>query len=194
MVEMDYKNYWSNENWEKREKRQYYQKLYSRVKSRIAVPADARVLDVGGGDGHFTHFLGIKNENVDIIDISDSGRDIANRIGFKTINADIEKRFPFPDAVYDAALCFEVLEHLCAPDITLSETNRVLKPNGILYVGQPNMRADGVHHLRRFYLQNITGILEQNGFKIEWVDFVPAFTMRDAIIDDIKKQIRFLEN
>lgn len=185
MKNMDYKDYWKNENWKKREKRKYYQRLYSRVKRSFVIPANAKILDVGGGDGHLMYFLELKN--VDIIDISDSGLEIANKVGFGIIKADIEKEFPISNDSYDAAFCCEVLEHLHSPDIAIAETHRVLKERGILYIAQPNMRADGVHHIRRFYLQDTVNILIKNGFSIEWLDFVPAFTMRDAILDDIKK-------
>ncbi|MFA5008173.1 MAG: class I SAM-dependent methyltransferase [Candidatus Omnitrophota bacterium] len=179
-----YKDYWVN-TWQARDKRQYYQKLYDKVKHRIVVPDNAKLLDVGGGNGHFLFYLGTKN--ADIIDISDSGVEVAGSVGFGTINADIEKPFPIESESYDVAFCFEVLEHLKSPQTTLSETNRVLKPGGILYVGQPNMPADGVHHVRRYYLKDITSELKSANFSIEWIDFVPAFTMRDAILDDISK-------
>ncbi|MFA5337740.1 MAG: class I SAM-dependent methyltransferase [Candidatus Omnitrophota bacterium] len=179
-----YKDYWVN-TWQARDKRQYYQKLYNRVKSRLVVPGNAKILDVGGGNGHFLSYLGIKN--ADIIDISDSGVEVAGSIGFGTINADIEKTFPIKDGTYNIAFCFEVLEHLKLPQATLSETNRILKSGGILYVGQPNMPADGVHHVRRYYLKDIISELNNANFSIEWIDFVPAFTMPDAILDDIRK-------
>ena len=179
-----YKNYWVN-TWQARDKRQYYQKLYDKVKSRLVVSDNAKILDVGGGNGHFLSYLGIKN--ADIIDISDSGVEVAGSVGFGTINADIEKTFPIESKSYDIAFCFEVLEHLKSPQITLSETNRILKSGGILYIGQPNMPADGVHHVRRYYLKDIISELKNANFSIEWIDFVPAFTMRDAILDDIRR-------
>lgn len=182
---MDYSDYWNNENWQKRENRKYYSKLYGRIKKYIKVPYNAKMLDIGGGDGHLMHYLGLYN--AEIMDISDSGLDVANKMGFKTVKADIEKEFPLPNSAYDSAFCFEVLEHLRLPDVTLSEIHRVLKPSGILYIGQPNMRADGYYHLRRYYLEDIRSALIKAGFCIGWVDYIPAFTMSDAILDDICK-------
>jgi len=179
-----YKDYWVN-TWQVRDKRQYYQKLYDRIRSRLVVSDNIKILDVGGGNGHFLSYLGIKD--ADIIDISDSGVEVADGVGYGTINSDIEKKFPIESEKYDIAFCFEVLEHLNLPQVTLSETNRVLKSGGILYVGQPNMPADGTHHVRRYYLKDITSELKNANFAIEWIDFVPAFTMRDAILDDIRK-------
>jgi len=179
---MQYKDYWVGA-WQANDARRYYPRLYDRVKHRLVVVDKAKIIDVGGGDGHFLSYMGIKN--ADIIDISDSGNMIAGSAGFKAINADIEKPFPIENDSYDVAFCFEVLEHLRVPHATLSETRRILKPGGMLYVGQPNMPADGVHHVRRYYLRDIKSQLTDADFYIEWIDYVPAFTMRDSILDDI---------
>lgn len=181
---MDYSDYWEG-SWENREKRNYYQRLYKDVRERLVVPPGSKVLDVGGGDGHFLYFLGCKKATV--IDISDSGlRSVASH-GFLPLKADLQKPFPVDPASYDVAFCFEVLEHLYFPEVTVSETFKALKPGGILYVGQPNMRADGVHHVRRFYKNDISNLLEKNGFVIDWIDYVPGFIVREAIWDDIKR-------
>ena len=182
---MDYSNYWKGENWETREKRRYYQKLYDQIKHRLAVNPGSKIIDIGGGDGHLMHYLGLPN--VDLIDISDSGLNIARSKGLNAISANIQSEFPIKNNSYDTAFCFEVFEHLEHPEITASEIMRILKPNGTLFVGQPNMRADGTHHLRRFYKKDIMRLLKESGFIIEWIDYVPGFIMRDAIIDDILK-------
>jgi SAM-dependent methyltransferase len=144
-----------------------------------------RVLDVAGGNGQFMRYLGVKE--ADILDISESGLEAAARAGFRTHLGDIEGRFPFEPKTFDAAYCFEVLEHLHRPNKTLAEVHTVLKDGGSLFVGQPNMRADGTHHVRRYYLGPLLSDLEKSGFVPEWVDYVPAYSMRDAILSDIRK-------
>jgi SAM-dependent methyltransferase len=181
---MDYTDYWKD-NWESRERRGYYDRLYRDVKDRLTVPVGAKVLDVGGGDGHLMHYFGIKD--AEILDISDSGIESARSRGYCAFKGDLQKPFPLMADSYDVAFCFEVLEHLHAPEIPISETFKVLKPGGVLYVGQPNMRADGVHHVRRFYKKDIVDLLTQFGFAIEWIDYVPGFIVREAIADDIKR-------
>lgn len=181
---MDYTDYWKD-SWEARQNRGYYDRLYRDVKYRLAVAPGDRVLDVGGGDGHFLHYLGIRE--ADILDISDSGLEVASAHGYRGIKGDLQKPFPVEPGSYDAAFCFEVLEHLQHPEVTASETRKALKPGGVFYIGQPNMRADGVHHVRRFYKKDITELIEKAGFYIEWIDYVPGFIVREAILDDIKK-------
>ena len=178
-----YKDYWVGAE-DERAKREYYDRLYHAVRPKIRVEEGWKVLDVAGGNGQLMRYLDIRH--ADILDISDSGLKAANDAGFKAIRGDIQKRFPIKEDSYDAAFCFEVLEHLYHPNKTLAEINNVLKPGGVLYVGQPNMRADGVHHVRRYYLPDLLDDLDKAGFRVDWVDYVPAYSMRDSIVSDIR--------
>ena len=179
-----YKDYWTGAE-EERDKRQYYSRLYDRVRDRIQVDPGWKILDVAGRNGMLMRYLGIRQ--ADIFDISESGLEAARKAGYHGIYGDIEKRFPMPEASYDAAFLFEVLEHLHSPNRTLAEVHHVLKPGGVLYVGQPNMRADGTHHVRRYYLKGLLDDLDKAGFAPEWIDHVPAYAMRDSIWSDILK-------
>lgn len=179
-----YKNYWKG-SAEHQSKRRYYERLYSHLIGKLQFPSDGKILDVAGGDGQNLLFLNI--QKADILDISDSGLALAEQNGFRTIKGDIEKRFPIPAETYDAALCFEVLEHLYRPNKTIAEIHNVLKERGVLYVAQPNMRADGTYHVRRYYPRELLADLRKSGFSIEWVDYVPAYTMPEAILDDIRR-------
>ena len=179
-----YKDYWIGAA-DERAKRAYYERLYDKLRSRIEIQDDWKILDVAGGNGQFMRYLGIGH--ADILDISESGLQAAKDAGFNVIRGDIERRFPIPEETYDAAFCFEVLEHLRHPNKTLAEIHNILKFGGILYLGQPNMRADGVHHVRRYYLPTLLDDLGKAGFWVEWVDFVPAYSMRDSIWSDIRK-------
>lgn len=182
-TETIYRDYWVGED-AVRAKRDYYERLYSRLKHRIPETAHQRILDVAGGNGQLLRYFGIKS--ADILDISESGLLAAEAAGYRGIRGNIEERFPVQEGSYDAAFLFEVLEHLHCPDLTLAEVSRALKGGGALYVGQPNMRADGVHHVRRYYLSDLIDDLDKCGFRVEWVDFVPAYSMRDSILSDIR--------
>lgn len=177
-----YKDYWDNS--ESRDKRRYYERLYSHLTHKITFPKHQKILDVAGGNGQNLAFF--KISNADVLDISDSGLAIAQKRGYTPIKGDIQKRFPMAENQYDIALCFEVLEHLHYPAKTLVEINNVLKKNAVLYVAQPNMKPDGKIHVRRYYQSELTADLKKSGFTIEWIDYVPAYTMREAILSDIR--------
>ncbi len=184
-----YQDYWVGAEKE-RDQRSYYQRLYENVKRRFVVQPHWKVLDVAGGNGQFMRYLGVSQATV--LDISQSGLDAAEKAGFQVLQGDIESRFPISLESYDAVFLFEVLEHLHRPNKTLSEIHHVLKPDGVLYIGQPNMRADGVHHVRRYYLSALLNDLDKTGFKVDWLDYVPAYSMPEAIWSDIRHNPSFL--
>ena len=177
-----YKDYWLGAQ-ENRAKRCYYERLFGKLKDKIKGEIKGKVIDVGGGDGEFLQYLGISK--ADIVDVSESGISTAVKSGYGGILADIENRFPIRQASYDTAVCFEVLEHLRRPNKTLAEIHNILGEGGVLMIGQPNMRPDGVYHLRRYYLNDLLDSLDKTGFKVIWIDYVPAYSMRDAIVSDI---------
>jgi SAM-dependent methyltransferase len=51
-------------------------------------------------------------------------------------NDDIED-LKFPDASFDAAVCWSVLEHVPHPQAAIAELRRVLKPGGLIWVQLP---------------------------------------------------------
>ena len=182
--ESTYRDYWKDPSVDRRQD-DYYTRLYAHIKPKIKIRPNSRTLDVGGGSGQNLLFFRIKD--ADVLDISDSGLAQAEQNGFNPIKGDVQARFPIEENTYDNALCFEILEHLHHPNITLSETYNVLKSGGILYLAIPNMRPDGVIHVRRYHIKELLDDLSKCGFNQEWVDYVPAYTMRDAILSDIRK-------
>ena len=171
-MNFDYSDYWKDERLVRNETG-YYQKRYDSIKSFFNFTKTDRVLDIGGGAGLFMEYLGIKNAT--ILDISDSGLEIARERGFLIQKGNIQERFDLPKNTFDIAFCCEVLEHLDYPNKTLSEINNILKEDGVLYVAQPNMKTDGKHHVRRFKLEELKQDIKKCGFSIEAVEFVPAF-------------------
>lgn len=167
-----YKKYWEKE-FEKRNKVNYYQRLYNVHKHKLVLNHSNKIIDIGGGNGQFLQYLGIKKAHV--LDISESGLACAKKLGYITIKADLQKRFPLAENSFDTAYCFEVLEHLEYPAKTLTEINNILKKNGVLFIGQPNTPADGIHHVRRIYVKELIDDLHKTGFKIDFIRYVPAF-------------------
>lgn len=161
----DYEDYWEKE-YENRERRGYYEALYGKVKEFFKFRLKDNILDIGGGNGQFSNF--IKAKNVTIIDISGSGLKFAkNKFKYKTLKQDICKKWGLKNQSFDVCFCNEILEHLKSPSQVIAEAYRILKKQGILYIGQPNMYPDGKHHLKKIDLKYLKRILKENGFKIE---------------------------
>jgi len=169
----DYTKYWEGE-FERRKKLKYYEKLYNKYKDFYKFNKSDKIIDIGGGNGHFLHFFGIKKAT--IIDISDSGLKFAKqKFGYETIKCNLYDRWPVKENYYDIAFCMEVLEHLRYPSLVIAEVYKVLKRGGILYIGQPNMKPDGKHHVKRIHFKYLKELLEENGFIIEDYIICPGF-------------------
>ena len=97
-----------------------------------------RGLVVGFGEGHEADYLQ-RHTQTDII-----GIDIRSRIPDGTIPAfhpllASAMTLPFQSSSFDFVFYHHVIEHVPDPAGTLAEIHRVLVPDGILYIGTPNI-------------------------------------------------------
>ena len=105
------------------------------------IPARARVLDVGCGNGVISRHLGQFGYEVLGIDISQKTIDVARsknklpNVRFEAVSAEA---LTAQGQQYDAVICSEVLEHLHQPGVLLSTIYASLKPEGVLIVTVPN--------------------------------------------------------
>src|SRR5206468_5933022 len=91
----------------------------------VAPLEDARVLDVGCGDGRLTGELarpGVRVTGVDPSAVAlERARAAHPGIAFAQTKAD--GRLPFEDAAFEAAVCLNVLEHVADTQLLLSEVH-----------------------------------------------------------------------
>jgi methionine biosynthesis protein MetW len=151
-----------------------------------------RLLDVGCGEGSFIIQVREKFEEVYGVDISDDAVELSlkNDITAKKANLNNEP-LPFPDNYFDAVVTLDVIEHVFDPVFFLDEVRRVLAPGGYTIISTPNIRKiqriaslilghfprtsydpvgfDG-GHLHFFTSKDLRQLLEQNGFRVEFVD------------------------
>lgn len=68
-----------------------------------------------------------------------------------------DDRWPFPEGIFDAITCFDVLEHLDRPEEFLIKAKRHLKPGGIVLISTPNKQLP-------YYMESIPliGIPDRN--------------------------------
>jgi len=119
------------------------------------------VLDVGSSTGFIADELARSGGRTFGVDIDVPGLAAARRrfgagVGF--LCADGE-RLPFPDGSVDVVVLNMIYEHVVDPDAVVSELRRVVKPDGLLYLGLGNrlgvdayVRASGRadHYHERF--------------------------------------------
>lgn len=95
-----------------------------------AIPAGAKVLDFGCGDGRQVGLLiehGYDAWGVDIADAWDPAAPVAR---LKTVDL-AAYRLPFADAIFDACVSDQVMEHVVDYPRVFAEIARVLKPTGL---------------------------------------------------------------
>jgi 2-polyprenyl-6-hydroxyphenyl methylase/3-demethylubiquinone-9 3-methyltransferase len=104
------------------------------------VPAGARVLDVGCGEGVFTVALARAGKEAVGIDVAEeplrrararAGEDLDLRL------VPVEGEWPLEDASFDAVWAGEVIEHVADTAAWLSEVRRVLRSGGTLVLSTP---------------------------------------------------------
>lgn len=94
----------------------------------------ASILDVGVGTGRIlAHFQNLKCHGIDV------SVDYLKRLKSTNIElamANLED-LPYHDALFDAVVCTDVLEHVLDLHKALAEIHRVLRPGGFLFVRVP---------------------------------------------------------
>lgn len=92
------------------------------------------------------------------------------------------EQLPFQDNFFDTVTAGELIEHLENPEAFVREVNRVLVRQGFLILTTPNRkswvnRAFGSYntkiHLSLFTPEELTALLEKNGFEIKRFEFFP---------------------
>ena len=96
------------------------------------VPAGARVLDAGAGEGRYRpKFAHTCYTGVDLA-VGDVTWDYHGLDAICTLT-----RLPFNPDTFDAVICTQVLEHVTEPQQVLQEIQRVLKAGGRLFLTAP---------------------------------------------------------
>lgn len=114
------------------------------------------VLDVGAGQSPWRAWLppAAKYQGIDVGYASEFGMDG----GLPDVVYYDGRVMPFGEALFDCALCVEVLEHSEDPELLISEIARVLRPGGTLLLTVPWSARQ--HHLPHDYHRFSRGRLE----------------------------------
>lgn len=100
-----------------------------------------RVLDLACGSGRYTAYLAEKGFELYGIDISEEGiKKAESLLQDRSLHANFTvgsmyKKLPYEDGFFDAVVCIRALHHGRIENIqkAISEIERVLKPNGLVY-------------------------------------------------------------
>jgi len=96
------------------------------------IPAGARVLDAGAGEGRYRKFFSRHDYCAADLAVGDPEWDYSGL----AVVTDLS-RLPFSEDTFDAVLSTQTLEHLAEPAAFLADAARVLRPGGRLYLTAP---------------------------------------------------------
>ncbi|HSK73172.1 MAG TPA: class I SAM-dependent methyltransferase [Pyrinomonadaceae bacterium] len=146
------------------------------------LPNDARILDVGCGDGFHLNLLkkyGKKGWKLEGIDVDKRAAEMAEKSDLKVHLGSVEK-LDLPENAYDFAFMIQTIEHVEKPFEILSAVKRILKLKGKLVIVTDNTDSidfrifksgywGGYHFPRHWNLFNrnsLTKLAEKAGFEV----------------------------
>jgi len=177
------------------------------------LPDNAKILDVGCGDGFHLNLLrkyGNKTWELEGIDIDERAIGMAEKMGLKVHRGTVES-LDLPQNSYDFAFMIQTIEHVAHPEKVLSAVFEILKPNAKLVIVTDNTDSidfrlfknaywGGYHfprHWNLFNRKSLTKLAENCGFEID--DFTTqvspvnwVYSIHNALVD--KGAPRFLIN
>ena len=162
-----------------------------------------RLLDVGCGPGHFLRFASERGWKVQGVEIACSAVEVARSFGLMVFHGSLEEfleKNPAPN--FDAAVAFEVLEHLEDPLGFLKLLAKAVAGKGVVAISVPNALDPFVFldprpevqppvHLQFFTRKAIHKALERAGLVPITVrtNFLPRPTMRKVMPSRIQRAV-----
>jgi len=102
-----------------------------------------KVLDLGCKDGTWFDLLKQNNFTQMVgIDCCPEVVEIASKKGYNVYIGDVQNMPMFDDESFDSISLIHTLEHVPNPDLVVSECERLLKENGIVFVEVPTQKPE----------------------------------------------------
>ncbi len=168
MAELDERHWWY------RARRDILADLIGR---RIALPKDARILEIGCGTGHNLAMLG-RFGRVDAIEVDGAARAIAaRRLGRAVMNAPLPALAGIEDGAYDMIAILDVLEHVEVDEAALAGMAAKLTPGGRILITVPAhpwmWSAHDVvnHHQRRYTKASLRDVIARAGLRLDMLSY-----------------------
>ena len=112
---------------------------YARViLSLLEKDKEARLLDLGSGDGELTREMVSQIGTKDFYGIDMEPQSME---GIKVLQGDLNERFPVGSEEFHVVVASQIIEHLSETDNFLREIRRVLKPTGYAIISTPNLAS-----------------------------------------------------
>ncbi len=151
--------------------------ICERMLDRIALPANAVILELGCGTGGNFPILARRGE-LYAMDADESALSFAASRGLAQLaRGSLPREFPFAEMSFDLVVMTDVLEHLDDELGSLRAVRSSLKPGGWLLMTVPALRwlwseHDTTHHHRRRYrATELRRLLNDSGFTLDYLSY-----------------------
>jgi len=137
-----------------------------------------RLLDIGCTTGFLLEAAFDRGWDAYGVEMNQYAAEVARQKGLKVENSPVED-VNYPDRYFDAITIFDVIEHVRTPLPILSKINKLLRPEGMVYIYTPNWNCAerlimgkechfiwGSNHLNYFTQTTLQAALEKTGFEV----------------------------
>jgi len=113
---------------------------HKNIRGLLEHDKSARMIDLGCDDGVVTLELAERVRPIEVhgVEIVETARMLASERGVITHNFDLNIKFPLLSESFDVVHANQVIEHLTASDVFVSEIFRILRPGGYAVISTEN--------------------------------------------------------
>ncbi|HZG09779.1 MAG TPA: class I SAM-dependent methyltransferase [Allosphingosinicella sp.] len=151
--------------------------LAALIRCRVALPEDARILEIGCGTGHNLEMLQGFGR-ADGIEIDPKARAMAERrLGRPIGSAPLPDLTGVENGAYDLVAILDVLEHVEEDRAALESIARKLKPGGRILIAVPahpwmwSAHDEVNHHKRRYTRKTLRKVIGDAGLRIDMLSW-----------------------
>jgi SAM-dependent methyltransferase len=171
-------------------------KIIANVIKNLALGKDAKILDAGCGNGDNLEMLSKAGQLVAIERDENALARSKSRHIADVFKGELPDNLPVHiDKENDLIVLLDVLEHIDDDQKSLSVLASWAKNNGKLLMTVPayqflwTVHDELHHHKRRYNINNLKKVIENNGWKIQYISYFNTLLFPLALIDRLKQKI-----
>ncbi len=163
----------------------------------MALPREARILEVGAGTGGNLVMLS-RHGQVRAMEMDAQARALATqktRGAFEVLAGSCPDNIPFPNETFDLICMFDVLEHIDHDVATVAALGKHLAPGGRLLITVPayqwlwSAHDAFLHHKRRYTSRQLRQLFGASGLRVDRISYFNTLLLPLAAAARLKDRI-----